>query len=338
MIDPCAPRHECDQCPKCQAGHCCRNEVGYQLPELGSIQPFSGELGVRRDLGDKVECHVCGDWYGSLAVHIWFAHDINSFEYKAAFGLTKRGLTSADVHAKKAAAMRRRMASGEWKPMRNPPKPTPEQRAAGNEKLESRLHRTEASRQTLPKLMAASHSPEAVKKMRATKARQSEAYREERACVECGRAFTIQRYIRTPTCSDECLSKHRSRTATASINRRIAEGRGPEPPAMTEERRAMVSAKHKQRWANMSPEKRASERARVTSYLTRIPMEQKIATRRKIAEGQAYRRKPHPCSACGKVIPKATPITCSPECRREIRRRTAQKSLATRRLRRAAVT
>jgi ribosomal protein S27AE len=35
------------------------------------------------------------------------------------------------------------------------------------------------------------------------------------------------------------------------------------------------------------------------------------------------RRKPHPCPACGTILPTAHPITCSPACRRLIRVRTA---------------
>ena len=42
------------------------------------------------------------------------------------------------------------------------------------------------------------------------------------------------------------------------------------------------------------------------------------------------RRKPHPCPACGTVLPRAHPITCSPACRRIIRVRTARASAAKR--------
>jgi hypothetical protein len=46
------------------------------------------------------------------------------------------------------------------------------------------------------------------------------------------------------------------------------------------------------------------------------------------------RRKPHPCPACGTIMPTAHPITCSPACRRLIRVRTARAS-AEKRVRRA---
>lgn len=45
-------------------------------------------------------------------------------------------------------------------------------------------------------------------------------------------------------------------------------------------------------------------------------------------------RKPHPCPACGSVLPTAHPITCSPACRRVIRVRTARASAAKRLARR----
>ncbi|MBA7574434.1 hypothetical protein ES708_16240 [subsurface metagenome] len=40
--------------------------------------------------------------------------------------------------------------------------------------------------------------------------------------------------------------------------------------------------------------------------------------------------KPHPCPVCGRKVPTSFPITCSPECRKVIRQRTALISAATR--------
>ena len=45
-------------------------------------------------------------------------------------------------------------------------------------------------------------------------------------------------------------------------------------------------------------------------------------------------RKPHPCPACGTILPTAHPITCSPACRRVIRVQTARASAAKRLARR----
>lgn len=50
---------------------------------------------------------------------------------------------------------------------------------------------------------------------------------------------------------------------------------------------------------------------------------QRTAAARRSGE---LRRKPHPCPACGTIMPTAHPITCSPACRRVIRVRTAQAS------------
>jgi predicted nucleic acid-binding Zn ribbon protein len=42
------------------------------------------------------------------------------------------------------------------------------------------------------------------------------------------------------------------------------------------------------------------------------------------------RRRPHPCPVCRTIVPSARRLTCSPECRRVIRRRTQAKAAATR--------
>ena len=43
-------------------------------------------------------------------------------------------------------------------------------------------------------------------------------------------------------------------------------------------------------------------------------------------------RKPHPCPVCDVVLPSATPITCSPACRRVVRQRTARRVVEARRI------
>ena len=54
---------------------------------------------------------------------------------------------------------------------------------------------------------------------------------------------------------------------------------------------------------------------------------QRTAAARRSGELQ---RKPHPCPACGTILPTAHPITCSSDCRRVIRVRTARASAAKR--------
>jgi hypothetical protein len=54
---------------------------------------------------------------------------------------------------------------------------------------------------------------------------------------------------------------------------------------------------------------------------------QRTAAARRSGE---LKRKPHPCPACGTILPTAHPITCSSDCRRVIRVRTARASAAKR--------
>lgn len=70
-----------------------------------------------------------------------------------------------------------------------------------------------------------------------------------------------------------------------------------------------------------------SMRARLTDWWEHIGPEaarqQRLEANRKAV---AKLRKPTPCVQCGKPMPRAYPKTCSPECRREIRKQTAIQS------------
>ena len=58
------------------------------LPGLGEWDgPIHGELGVLAVEGDRVQCHVCGEWYKSLGHHTVLAHRVSADEYRAIFGL-----------------------------------------------------------------------------------------------------------------------------------------------------------------------------------------------------------------------------------------------------------
>lgn len=85
----CCKGHPCDNCKTCRRGRCCRRDnPHYQLPEFGEWDgPVYGKLGQLDEIGDKLECHVCGEWFSSLGSHVWCAHNINAAEYKALFGL-----------------------------------------------------------------------------------------------------------------------------------------------------------------------------------------------------------------------------------------------------------
>ncbi len=49
-----------------------------------------GRLGVLNTRPDSIQCHICGEWWTSLAAHAQNAHDLSADEYRAAFGLMKK--------------------------------------------------------------------------------------------------------------------------------------------------------------------------------------------------------------------------------------------------------
>lgn len=49
--------------------------------------PIFGEAGVFAHDGDRVQCHVCGGWYKSVASHAYLAHGLTADGYRAMFGL-----------------------------------------------------------------------------------------------------------------------------------------------------------------------------------------------------------------------------------------------------------
>ncbi len=48
-----------------------------------------GELGVLIDDGEKVQCHICGQYFRALGSHIRNSHGIRAAEYKETFGLNR---------------------------------------------------------------------------------------------------------------------------------------------------------------------------------------------------------------------------------------------------------
>lgn len=88
---PCAG-HLCDNCRICLKGHCCRRDnPDYRLPKIGEWDgPIHGEIGVLVHEAGKVQCHACGEWFGLLAPHIFWNHDLTNQEYRAIFGLHPR--------------------------------------------------------------------------------------------------------------------------------------------------------------------------------------------------------------------------------------------------------
>jgi hypothetical protein len=334
----CDAHPPCDQCAVCRKGRCCRkDDPGYALPALGSITPFFGALGERNDAGDRIECHVCGGWYRNVGSHSWQAHDLTISEYRSAFGLGSRGLISDDYRAQMSEI--RRIAYAKRDPLPVGVRPTPEQRRAGVESLESRRRTAEARQRALPALLAAAHAPETIEKMRATKRRQTDEIVEDRECDVCGKGYRVVRWKGDLTCSRACRRELRARIARAHMQERIAVGNAPKPPVMTGEIRAALSAKATERWATASDDMRRAAADRLAAYTARIgpdaAREQRRAAGMKRAEAA---RIPHYCTAgCGTLLPKATPKTCSPECRRIVRQRTARVVIAARSAARSAV-
>ena len=64
-----------------------------QLPSLAmptQPDPIHGELGVLLDDGERVQCHVCGEWYLHLGVHTNAAHGLTADAYRRRFGLMRK--------------------------------------------------------------------------------------------------------------------------------------------------------------------------------------------------------------------------------------------------------
>ena len=53
----------------------------------GWTGPIHGRLGVLADDGERVQCHICGGYYGNLGGHVSQVHGVTPGEYKALFGL-----------------------------------------------------------------------------------------------------------------------------------------------------------------------------------------------------------------------------------------------------------
>lgn len=49
--------------------------------------PIHGELGALTRADDRVQCHICGQFFRSLAAHVTQRHAVRACEYRALFGL-----------------------------------------------------------------------------------------------------------------------------------------------------------------------------------------------------------------------------------------------------------
>ena len=88
-----------------------------QPPVVGDWPgPIHGELGVLAGDGQRVQCHVCGRWFKSLAAHASMLHGLSPDEYRATFGLRARtalvGQALSELRRKLAAPRLRA-----WQPL-----------------------------------------------------------------------------------------------------------------------------------------------------------------------------------------------------------------------------
>lgn len=58
---------------------------------FGKLEGYFGYYGMLLEnyLDRTVQCHVCGEWFGNLAIHIK-KHGMNAVEYRSSFGFSKR--------------------------------------------------------------------------------------------------------------------------------------------------------------------------------------------------------------------------------------------------------
>lgn len=113
---------------------------------------YHGELGILARDGDRLQCHVCGQWFKTLGVHTLIIHGLSEEEYKKVFGLNlQTGLVGEALAAQRSEVVQRRIREGDptWHSgyataFKNI---TPEQRAATTKayiSVEAARHREEA--------------------------------------------------------------------------------------------------------------------------------------------------------------------------------------------------
>lgn len=69
------------------------------IPQKRGDLPRVGEVVTDAD-GERVQCHICGEFYGSLARHVRWTHGIDGDAYRERYGLTrKQSLDSPVVQA-----------------------------------------------------------------------------------------------------------------------------------------------------------------------------------------------------------------------------------------------
>ncbi len=73
-------------------------EVERMVGSMPGSDYIYGQRGVLRVLGDKVQCHICGEYYRHVGVHAVQAHTMTAEQYRETFGLSKcHGLIGPDT-------------------------------------------------------------------------------------------------------------------------------------------------------------------------------------------------------------------------------------------------
>lgn len=150
-------------------------------------EPAYGQYGVLASDGERVQCHICGRWYISLASHVYQAHDMLADEYREQFGLNyTRGLIGEDLRDWKTRYGKWRYKTYGPAPGFEPHPPTPEMIA----KMKGRPQQEEAHLTNI----GTHHVTLA-----------------EQVCIICGKHEIVPLGKLRLTCSDGCRLEARRR-------------------------------------------------------------------------------------------------------------------------------
>ena len=171
--------------------------------------------------GDHVRCHVCGEWFVSLASHVRLAHEMTAAEYRAEFGLNKRQALVSPADSERRRSARDLLAKyHHLSPMRDPK--TARVGNPGPRRVQhlKALAEAQATPEYKAKMSVAQSHPrpymaERNRRIAAIKRGQPKppyTAGEERSCVICGTAFRIKPSHPKICCSPACRSERRRQT------------------------------------------------------------------------------------------------------------------------------
>jgi len=265
----------------------------YQHPQTGErlYAPY-GEL-VRGPA--FVTCHICGLDFRGLASHTWQVHGCTADDYRREFGLRGyQGLICIDLENRKRSEGKRRMRSRPELFRRFKENgQTPEVRKRQGETFSQRVKEGRVTLLGAPPEFFDGSGHERLRELWAedgewaqetrTKLAQPRGGQKFFSCQRCRCVFEDYQSTDAKYCKD-CAPYYAKEVAGPRLHRQYMDKLATDP------------AFHE----------RVAERARALNR-----------------EVSVRRRKPHPCTVCGKMIPRSHPLTCGPECRSEAHRRNA---------------